>query len=235
MKKRWNVKHIEIIFITMIMLFVLIGCAAGTQYPQNKQEGLEQHPADQKPNTAAQQENTQENTEEEKEAVKDEKPAPAPLTEEKKSAEVTVKAEEKPSQAATDTKQQADSEKTDAEEDLSHKETIVITIQGKADEPPILPATVVSLEEGDTVLDVLLRITRQERIHAASRGRGKTGYVEAIGNLYEFEHGAGSGWMFSVNGIFPNRSAGAFEVESGDSVTWWYTLDAGRDLEAVVQ
>jgi hypothetical protein len=111
--------------------------------------------------------------------------------------------------------------------------TVMMTIRGMEGSPEILPAQPVPWEPGDTVLDLLIRVTREQRIHMAHRGRGRTGYVEGIDNLYEFDHGPASGWVYSVNGVFPDRSSGGREVNAGDDIVWWYTLDAGRDVEAV--
>jgi hypothetical protein len=110
---------------------------------------------------------------------------------------------------------------------------ITMTIRGMEGSPAILPAHPVPWEPGDTVLDLLIRVTREQRIHMAHRGRGRTGYVEGIDNLYEFDHGPASGWVYSVNGVFPDRSAGGWEADQGDEIVWWFTLDAGRDVEAV--
>lgn len=96
----------------------------------------------------------------------------------------------------------------------------------------ILPATRVEIQQGDTVYDVLLRVTRQHGIQMESRGSGKTLYVEGINNLYEFDGGPESGWMYRVNGVFPNYSAGVCDVRSGDRIEWLYTRDLGRDIGA---
>ena len=118
-------------------------------------------------------------------------------------------------------------------EDPAEKLAVMMTIRGLEGSPAILPAHSVPWEPGDTVLDLLIRVTREQRIHMAHRGRGRTGYVEGIDNLYEFDHGPASGWVYSVNGIFPDRSAGGREADQGDEIVWWYTLDAGRDVEAM--
>ncbi|MCR4842091.1 MAG: DUF4430 domain-containing protein [Eubacterium sp.] len=57
-----------------------------------------------------------------------------------------------------------------------------------------------------------------------------TAYVEGIGGLYEFDCGSLSGWMFRVNGSFPNYGASAIEVSDGDRIEWLYTCNMGDDL-----
>jgi len=90
----------------------------------------------------------------------------------------------------------------------------------------------VTVAEGETVFDVLQRTMREERIHMAARFTPiiNEAYVEAINNIFAFDAGALSGWMFNVNGVFPGISASSVELQDGDVVLWAYTLDLGRDL-----
>ena len=55
-------------------------------------------------------------------------------------------------------------------------------------------------------------------------------YIEGINNLYEFNCGSGSGWMYRVNGVFPNYGCSQYQVEDGDTIEWLYTCDLGVDL-----
>lgn len=110
------------------------------------------------------------------------------------------------------------------------KTTASIAIKGPREMGVILGKTTVEFEEGDTVMEVLQRVTRDNHIQIEIRGRGRGAYVEGINNLYEFDKGPESGWMYSVNGYFPNRGAGAWQVEGGDHIEWHYTKDLGRDL-----
>ena len=49
-------------------------------------------------------------------------------------------------------------------------------------------------------------------------------YVSAIGGLAQFDHGSNSGWVFSVNGTSPNKSASAYVLSDGDVVSWYYVV-----------
>lgn len=109
--------------------------------------------------------------------------------------------------------------------------TATISITGDRGSP-ILPATRVEVKQGDTVYDLLFRVTSQYGIQMEKRGAGAMLYVEGINNLYEFDGGPESGWMYRVNGVFPNKSAGVFAVKSGDRIEWLYTRDLGRDIGA---
>jgi hypothetical protein len=55
-------------------------------------------------------------------------------------------------------------------------------------------------------------------------------YIEGINNLYEFDAGAHSGWMYRVNGDFPNYGCSGYSVADGDIIEWVYTCDLGNDV-----
>ena len=97
----------------------------------------------------------------------------------------------------------------------------------------LLAETTVAFEEGESVMDVLKKVTRDNKIQMEFEESPAYdgGYVEGIGNLYEFDCGAASGWEFFVNGWSPNYSAGNYIVSDGDVIAWRYTCDNGKDLE----
>ena len=96
----------------------------------------------------------------------------------------------------------------------------------------LLEETVVSFQEGESVFDILRRVCREKGIHMEYTGTPgyKGAYIEGIGNLYEFDVGELSGWMYSVNGRFPNYSSAAHTVQEGDRIAWVYSCDMGRDV-----
>ena len=96
----------------------------------------------------------------------------------------------------------------------------------------IFPRTEVTAYAGESVFNVLQREMRRNRIHMASRFTPmfNSAYVEAINNLYEFDVGSLSGWMYSVNGWFPNFGSSRYLLNPGDEIRWEYTVDLGRDL-----
>jgi len=98
----------------------------------------------------------------------------------------------------------------------------------------IFPAAHVIAYEGESVFDVLQREMRRNRIHMASRFTPLHGsaYVEAINNLYEFDAGPLSGWMYKVNGESPGVGASLYILQPGDIIEWMYTVDLGRDIGA---
>ena len=109
---------------------------------------------------------------------------------------------------------------------------------GKAEIVPadgvLLPETAVAFSEGDTVFDVLQWVCRAQGIHMESNWTPayNSAYIEGIGNLYEFDCGNLSGWMYSVNGVWPDYGCSSCTLHDGDTVVWSYTCDLGRDVGA---
>ena len=96
----------------------------------------------------------------------------------------------------------------------------------------ILSATTVTFTEGESVYDVLQRVCRDNGIQMDASWSGKYGsaYVEGIANLYEFDVGSGSGWMYKVNGCFPNYGCSSYTLSQGDVICWVYTCNLGDDV-----
>ena len=103
------------------------------------------------------------------------------------------------------------------------------------DSGTILPTTTVTFTEGETVFDVLKRIcdARGIQIEYSYTPMYGSYYVEGINNLYEFDCGQQSGWMYKVNGWFPNYGCSSYKLEAGDTIVWAYTCKGlGTDVGA---
>ena len=110
------------------------------------------------------------------------------------------------------------------------KQTVTVSIRGSKSVGTILEATEAAWNEGDTAFSVLKNITRAQGIPMEFSGSGASVYVEGIANLYEFDEGATSGWVYRVNGTLVSKSAGACVLHPGDRIEWIYTLNLGKDL-----
>ena len=90
----------------------------------------------------------------------------------------------------------------------------------------------VAFYEGESVFDVLLREMKQNKIHMEYENTPiyNSAYIEGIANLYEFDCGELSGWMYKVNGWFPNYGCSRYQLMPGDRVEWVYTCDLGADV-----
>ena len=86
------------------------------------------------------------------------------------------------------------------------------------DDGVILGTVTATFEEGDTVFEVLKSVCRDYGIQLEYSWTPMYGsyYIEGIHNLYEFDCGDGSGWMYSVNGWFPNYGCSSYELKQGD-------------------
>lgn len=96
----------------------------------------------------------------------------------------------------------------------------------------ILPTTSVTFSEGESVYDVLQSVCRSYNIHMESSWTPlyNSAYIEGINNLYEFDVGEKSGWMYKVNGWFPNYGCSRYQVQNGDTICFVYTCDLGADV-----
>ncbi|WP_312752947.1 DUF4430 domain-containing protein [Rummeliibacillus suwonensis] len=98
----------------------------------------------------------------------------------------------------------------------------------------ILKPTKYVLRKDDTAFDILQRATRQERIQMEYQGADKniykSAYIQGINYLYEFSAGEGSGWMYQVNGKFPNVGVSRYRLRDGDTIDFLYTTNLGDDI-----
>lgn len=94
----------------------------------------------------------------------------------------------------------------------------------------ILPPTKVEFKDGETVFDVLKRVTREKKIQMQYEGSKRNPYINGINNLYESDGGPISGWMYCVNKVYGNYGCNETKLKNGDVIEWNYTCDMGRDL-----
>lgn len=114
------------------------------------------------------------------------------------------------------------------------------TLQSEEFVPPdgvILPETEYVLREGDTVFDILDRAVRYNKIQMEFQGADKNSYgsvyVRGIHYLYEFSCGPLSGWMYRVDGEFPNYGCSKYILHDGQVIEWVYTCSLGSDVGCV--
>ena len=98
----------------------------------------------------------------------------------------------------------------------------------------LLATTEVEFTGGNSVFDVFRQTMRSEKIHFeyVDATAYDSVYIEGIGNLYEFDCGPQSGWMYSVNDIYPGLGCSAYTLADGDVIVFSYTCDLGADLGA---
>lgn len=96
----------------------------------------------------------------------------------------------------------------------------------------ILKPQKVNFSEGENAFDVLQRVCKKNKIHMESSWTPmyNSAYIEGINNLYEFDCGKLSGWMYRVNGVYPNYGCSRYELKGGEKIEWRYTCDLGEDV-----
>jgi len=106
------------------------------------------------------------------------------------------------------------------------------------DDGIILYPVTVAFDESETVFDVLKRVCDLLGIQLeySYTPLYESYYIEGINHLYEFDCGEQSGWMYKVNGWFPNYGCSSYHLEDGGVIEWIYTCnDLGADIGGDVQ
>ncbi|WP_139994052.1 S-layer homology domain-containing protein [Paenibacillus paridis] len=96
----------------------------------------------------------------------------------------------------------------------------------------VLSPTTVEFTPGESVWEVLKRELDKRGIAYKNSFSEEFNsiYIESIAGDGEFDHGELSGWMYNVNGTYPNYGASLYKLKQGDSVQWRYTTNMGEDF-----
>ena len=110
-------------------------------------------------------------------------------------------------------------------------ETITVTFQLHTDtEAWILPTLIRDLPEGTTAFEVFKQVLAANGYTYDAKGS----YVRAViapdgTKVVELSKGQYSGWMYRVNGEFPDTYMGAYELEDGDVIEVLFTADYTKE------
>lgn len=80
-------------------------------------------------------------------------------------------------------------------------------------------------KKGYTAYDALKGACKKNDIKLTAKSTSYGTYVSGINNLDEFDCGDQSGWMYSVNGQFPNTSCGNLTVKDKDNIIFEYVCE----------
>lgn len=171
---------------------------------------------------------------------------------EEKDKSESDKKSSKTSEAKSGSKAGKSDKKSSSKDKAAKDEKITVSIQIRCDnlsndmskltdeaKAPYVPSNGVILgkteykcEKGTTVYDVLYAVCRNNNIHIESSYTPVYGsyYIEGINHLYEFDGGSESGWMYRVNGVYPDYGCSSYKLKDGDSIVWAYTCNLGKDL-----
>ena len=82
----------------------------------------------------------------------------------------------------------------------------------------------VTMMPNQSVYDALVKATQAAGVELGARNSNFGTYVYEIDNLREKDAGPNSGWMYSVNGLVPQKSAAAYYPKEGDTIQWFYVV-----------
>lgn len=116
---------------------------------------------------------------------------------------------------------------------LNNKDKLKKGLEKYIPDDAVIFSGTVGFDSGESVYDILRRICDENSIQmeASYTPAFSSYYIEGINNLYEFDCGQGSGWMYSVNGIFPNYGCSSYKPASNDEIAFRYTCELGNDLK----
>ncbi len=88
----------------------------------------------------------------------------------------------------------------------------------------VLEAVTVSFSDGETAFDVLKRACEENEIQLEYSYTPAYGsyYIEGINNLYQFDCGKSSGWLYYINGSSPGCGCSSYVMSDGDVLSWEY-------------
>ena len=116
---------------------------------------------------------------------------------------------------------------------LDNKDKLKKGLEKYVPDDAVIFSKTVGFDSGESVYDILRRICDENSIQmeASYTPAFSSYYVEGINNLYEFDCGQGSGWMYSVNGVFPNYGCSSYKPANNDEIAFRYTCELGYDLQ----
>lgn len=119
--------------------------------------------------------------------------------------------------------------KKDEENKEEEKPKFIVNINVKMVDDTIFSSQIV-LDNEVNAFEALKYYCESNSIQLGYTGSGKLAYVNSINGIKEKSEGPSSGWMYKVNGVFPNISAGRYDLSSNDTLEWVFTKDGGKDV-----
>ncbi|ONI40683.1 hypothetical protein AN640_08490 [Candidatus Epulonipiscium fishelsonii] len=109
--------------------------------------------------------------------------------------------------------------------------TVMVSVNAKTiNKGEIMPPTAIQVDEQSTAWSVLQKALDEKKIKYELKQNKDDFYVVSINGISTESAEKGSGWMYSVNGIYGKVCANLCKVKKGDKVEWHYTTNLGKDL-----
>ncbi|KRN23245.1 hypothetical protein FD14_GL000714 [Secundilactobacillus similis DSM 23365 = JCM 2765] len=107
-------------------------------------------------------------------------------------------------------------------------DSYAVSIEGPiADGSQVWASETVKVKQGDTAFTALQKLCRDNNMQMGYTGSGTSVYVSSINYKGAGTNGSGGGWLYSVNGAFPNHSAGGYDLQGGETIVWMWTQNSG--------
>lgn len=116
---------------------------------------------------------------------------------------------------------------------LENMDKLKIEKKGLIPKDGIIFSKTVAFKEGDSAFDILKEEMEKEKIHFEFNTiTGTTSkYIEGINNLYQFDCGDMSGWLYYINNQSPSVACSDYMVKAGDSIVFDYSCDFSEGMD----
>lgn len=111
-------------------------------------------------------------------------------------------------------------------------QSITFEVLGPSGKTVMAPPTKVAITNTSTALSASVDGLKANKLAFQTSGSGAGTYVTSIGGLAQQANGPLSGWLYKVNNVFPDEGPATYRVKPGDTITWVYTNDLGKDVGA---
>ncbi len=219
-----------ILFICILIALVIAFFSGGntwnsakTEAPKNKTEAASHHTEESVDTLQTKEDKTQEPVKSAKTKPETDKTEDAAEGD----AGVHASAEQKEADVANNTLTCTLSVRCDTVVGKENKKAAVIPNDGV-----VFAEQTVVFYAGESVFHVLVRELKKNKIHLefVNVPIYNSAYIEGIQNIYEYDFGELSGWMYKVNDRFPNYGCSQYLLKPGDKIEWVYTCDLGADV-----
>lgn len=222
-----NKKLFTLISIILILSLIFVGCG---KKPHVKEKEIKNEKIVDKEEKGIEESETGD-IEEDKEDIEDDETMDSEEQDNSVSNSNTSQEKKTAEEKSKKTNTSTENKSSPSIEEKDNRPTVTITIIGPEDVGTILATTEVELKDGDTVFDILKQVTKDNSIQMEYKGRKSSVYIRGIHNIYEFDHGPESGWVYRVNGQVSQSGSGTHKLNDGDKIEWLYTTQLGREFE----
>lgn len=109
---------------------------------------------------------------------------------------------------------------------------VTVEVLGPSGTSVLMPPTTVAIDDDATVLSASIDSFKANQLAFQTGGSGPATYITSISGLAQQSAGPLSGWLYKVNATFPDLGPSVNKINPGDTITWVFTVDLGKDVDA---